>query len=213
MNRRRLPWIIWGIAVVMLPITLYLTVRNGSFTDDWLFISLAVVMMIGYVTMGALVASRVPHNPVGWLLMTTGVAFLSAAFFEEYATFALSTEPGGVPFGSVALWFVNWLFLVAVAPVPLLLTLFPTGTVASRRWRWLPPAIIGVFAVGIVASILRDGPVDIAEAGPDPSNPTGVEAIGHRAGAHLLRGGRARDRAHGPGGHLPLPSVPPGEGG
>ena len=178
MNRRRLPWVIWGIAVVMLPVTLYLTVRNGSFTDDWLFISLAVVMMIGYVTMGALVASRVPRNPVGWLLMTTGVAFLSAAFFEEYATFALSTEPGSLPFGRVALWFVNWLFLVAVAPVPLLLALFPTGTVASSRWRWLPLAIIGVFAVGIVASILRDGPVDIAETGPDPSNPTGVEAIG-----------------------------------
>ena len=178
MKHRRLPWVIWGVAVVMLPIALYLTVRNGSFTADWLFISLAVVMMIGYVTIGALVASRVPANPVGWLLMTTGVAFLSAAFFEEYATFTLSTDPGSLPLGTVALWFVNWLFLVAVAPVPLLLALFPTGTVASRRWRWLPPAIVGVFVVAIAATILRPGPVDIAEGGTDPSNPTGVEAIG-----------------------------------
>ncbi len=63
MKHRRLPWVIWGVAVVMLPIALYLTVRNGSFTADWLFISLAVVMMIGYVTIGALVASRVPGEP------------------------------------------------------------------------------------------------------------------------------------------------------
>ena len=97
MTQRRLPWIVWTVAVVMLPVALYLTVRNGSFIDDWFFISTAVVMMIGYVTVGALVASRVPGNPIGWLLMTTGVAFLSAAFVDEYATYALYTEPDGLP--------------------------------------------------------------------------------------------------------------------
>lgn len=177
MTHRRLPWVIWAVAVVMLPVALYFTVRNGSFTDDWFFISTAVVMMIGYVSVGALVASRVPANPVGWLLMTTGVAFLSGAFVEEYSTYALYTQPDGLPFGIAAAWLANWLFLVAVAPVPLLLALFPTGSVASRRWGWLPPAIVGQFAVAIVTTILRPGRVDVTDAGPDPLNPTGVQAL------------------------------------
>ncbi|MEX2420501.1 MAG: hypothetical protein WD670_01650, partial [Actinomycetota bacterium] len=177
MNRRRLPWIIWGVTVVMLPVGLVLTVRNGSFTDDWFFISTYVVMMIGYVTTGALVASRVPGNPVGWLLMTTGVAFLSSAFVSEYAIYTLDTEPDSLPSGIAAAWLANWLFLVAVAPVPLLLALFPTGSAASRRWRWLPPATVGVFAVAIVTTILRPGPIDVSDAGRDPVNPTGVQAL------------------------------------
>jgi hypothetical protein len=58
----------------------------------------------------------------------------------------------------------------------LFLALFPTGAVASPRWRWLPRTLLILFAVGIVGSMLRAGNVDITE-GVDPSNPTGIEAF------------------------------------
>jgi signal transduction histidine kinase len=173
---RRLPWVILGLTIVLLGATLTLSDLNHSFTSDAYFIVIAVVMMIGYVTVGAFVASRLPDSPLGWLLMTTGFAFLVAAASEEYATYTLLTSPGGLPFGQVAVWLNNWIFLLAVAPIPLFLALFPTGTVPSNRWRWLPRALVVVFAVGIVGSMLRAGTVDISE-GVDPTNPTGVEAL------------------------------------
>jgi signal transduction histidine kinase len=173
---RRLPWVILGLTFVLLAGTLALGIRNGSLSSDPFFIAIAIVMMLGYVTVGAFVASRVPGNPLGWLLMTTGVAFLLAAGSSEYAAYTLSTSPGGLPFGNVAVWLNTWIFIVAVAPVPLFLALYPTGFPASPRWRWLPPAIVIVFAVGIVASMLRAGTVDISE-GVQPLNPTGVEAL------------------------------------
>ena len=173
---RRLPWVILGLTIVLLGATLTLSDLNHSFTSDAYFIVIAVVMMIGYVTVGAFVASRLPDSPLGWLLMTTGFAFLLAAASEEYATYTLLTSPGGLPFGQVAVWLNNWIFLLAVAPIPLFLALFPTGTVPSNRWRWLPRALVVVFAVGIVGSMLRAGTVDISE-GVDPTNPTGVEAL------------------------------------
>ncbi|HEY7661079.1 MAG TPA: sensor histidine kinase [Actinomycetota bacterium] len=174
---RRLAWVIWGCSLVVLAVTLMLTIRNGSVTEDPLFIVIAVALMLGYGTVGALVASRVPRNPIGWLLMTTGVGFLVAAAASEYATYTYHVEPSALPLREVAAWLSNWLFLVAVTPVPLVLALFPTGTVQSPRWRWLPPAIVGVFATGIVATILRVGPLDFSDLGPDPPNPTGVDAL------------------------------------
>ena len=173
---RRLPWVILGLTIVLLGATLTLSDLNHSFTSDAYFIVIAVVMMIGYVTVGAFVASRLPDSPLGWLLMTTGFAFLLAAASEEYATYTLLTSPGGLPFGQVAVWLNNWIFLLAVAPIPLFLALFPTGTVPSPRWRWLPRTLVVVFAIGIAGSMLRAGTVDISE-GVDPTNPTGVEAL------------------------------------
>jgi len=173
---RRLPWVILGLTIVLLGATLTLSDLIHSFTSDAYFIVIAVVMMIGYVTVGAFVASRLPDSPLGWLLMTTGFAFLLAAASEEYATYTLLTSPGGLPFGQVAVWLNNWIFLLAVAPIPLFLALFPTGTVPSPRWRWLPRTLVVVFAIGIAGSMLRAGTVDISE-GVDPTNPTGVEAL------------------------------------
>jgi len=173
---RRLPWAILGLTVVLLGATLTLSTLNHALTSDAYFIAIAIVMMLGYVTVGAFVASRLPHNPLGWLLMTTGFSFLLAAGAEEYATYALYTSPGALPFGQIAVWLNNWIFLVAVAPVPLFLALFPTGNVPSPRWRWLPRTLVALFAVGIVGTMLRAGTVDITE-GVDPTNPTGIEAI------------------------------------
>jgi signal transduction histidine kinase len=149
--------VILGLTIVLLGATLTLSDLNHSFTSDAYFIVIAVVMMIGYVTVGAFVASRLPDSPLGWLLMTTGFAFLLAAASEEYATYTLLTSPGGLPFGQVAVWLNNWIF-------------------PSNRWRWLPRALVVVFAVGIAGSMLRAGTVDISE-GVDPTNPTGVEAL------------------------------------
>ena len=163
----RFPWIVLGLTIVLLGATLTLSVLNDSLSSDAYFIAIAILMMLGYVSVGTFVASRLPGNPLGWLLMTTGVAFLVAAGAEEYATYTLYTSPGGLPFGQVAVWLNNWIFLVAVAPVPLFLALFPTGSVPSPRWRWLPPTLVVLFVLGIVGSMLRAGTVDITD-GVDP---------------------------------------------
>ena len=169
---RRLPWVIVGLTVVLLGATLTLSILNDSFASDAYFIAIAVLMMIGYVTVGAFVASRLPGNPLGWLLITTGFAFLLAAACRGVRDVRAVTSPGALPFGQVAVWLSNWIFLLAVAPVPLFLALFPTGTVPSPRWRWLPRTLVVLFAIGIVGSMLRAGTVDITD-GVEPNEPHG----------------------------------------
>ena len=57
-ERARAPWIVWGIVVTLLLVTLTLAFRNGSVSGDALTIAVSIVMMLGYLTTGAVVASR-----------------------------------------------------------------------------------------------------------------------------------------------------------
>ena len=176
---RRWAWVIWALTIGLLAATLALAVRNGSLSEDPAFTALVLTMMVGYASIGALVASRLPGSPIGWLLLTTGVGFLFTIGVSEYAILALSTGREGLPLVSAAVWLQTWGFLVPIGAVVLLVALFPTGSAASRRWRWLPPAIVVTFVIGIVTSALQAVEVDLTDEPVivDPPNPLGIEAI------------------------------------
>jgi hypothetical protein len=50
-------------------------------------------------TVGAIVASRRPENPVGWLLCLAGVTVSMSSFASQYAIYALLARPGSLPGG------------------------------------------------------------------------------------------------------------------
>ena len=93
-------------------------------------------LVLAFPTVGALIASRRPQNPIGWIFVGLGSLFAVAAFASEYASYALLTEPGSLPAGETMAWLGSWLF---VAPLiltgTLLFLLFPDGRLLSRRWR------------------------------------------------------------------------------
>ncbi len=71
----RLAWSLWALAVALTGLSLLILVMNLSVSgthvfDWWLGNSLVVVD----VSVGAILASRRPENPVGWLLCLFGVA-------------------------------------------------------------------------------------------------------------------------------------------
>ncbi len=170
--RRRLPWAIYGLMLVLLAITATVTAWNDSFEA---FVAIAILMMLGYGTVGAVVASRIPGNPLGWLMLTIGLGFALVGLTSELVTYGYVTEPSAsVPFLDLAVWLSNWVFFVVFMPIPLILLLFPTGRVHSPRWRWVPAAVVTVAVVSAVAVMLSPGAVDNDVKVP---NPTGVEAL------------------------------------
>ena len=176
---RRLSWVLWGLTILLLAGGLTLGVRNGSLSEDPTFAIFAIAMMFGYASIGALVAYRLPKSPIGWLMLATGIGFLISFSSSDYAKYALYTNPGGLPFASFAVWLQTWVFLMPVGCVVLLVSLFPSGSAASPRWRWLPPAIVAGFALAIVGAAFRSGPVDVTDVPgvPDPQNPLGIRAL------------------------------------
>jgi signal transduction histidine kinase len=171
--RRLLPWGLYVALVGLLAVALWLTSVNDSFEA---FVALAVLMMIGYGTVGAFLTSRGRGGILGWLMLTIALGFVLTGITDELLTYRFVTNPGSqLPFAGLAAWFTNWLFLLVLVPILLILLLFPTGRVQSPRWRWVPPGVVVIATVATLATILRPGPVDFDEA--RILNPTGVAAL------------------------------------
>ena len=168
-----MPWVLYGVLVGLMGVALWLTSVNDSFET---FVLLAILMMLGYGTVGAFLTSRGRGGLLGWLMLTLALGFVLTGITDELLRFRYVTSPGSsVPLVGIATWLTNWLFIFVINPILLILLLFPTGRVQSPRWRWLPLAIAVTSAVAALATMLRPGPIDFD--GATIFNPTGVVAL------------------------------------
>jgi signal transduction histidine kinase len=90
---------------------------------------------LGLPIIGALVASRRPKNPLGWIFILAGLGLGVSTFGQAYAAYSLLIEPGSLPAPYAFAWVSNWSWTIGVGLLPFLLLLFPTGALHSRRWR------------------------------------------------------------------------------
>ena len=172
--RRRLVLTLLVTGGALFVATIVLATLNHTFSDDP-FTLLSVAFLGTYAGVGAVLAWRVPRNPIGWLFLVAGLGVLWGGASEEYAKYALETAPGSLPFGESVAWVNNWAFLV-VAAVPLILLLFPTGRLPSRAWRWFPVALITCSSLLALAVMFRPGVIDVT-ATTQPENPLGIPAL------------------------------------
>jgi hypothetical protein len=149
MSRRAaawLAWSIWVLYVALLGFTWLLDLLTPSIParEVWplLLDMLFALLTLTYPTVGALVASRRPENPIGWIFLVTGLAANAfQSFALAYADYALLVQPSRLPGETYMAWLSDWIAFpfVALATV-LLLLLFPSGRLPSGRWRavaWL----------------------------------------------------------------------------
>ncbi len=139
-------------------------------------LSIVLIFLLPFLTfpmVGALIASRRPRNPIGWICLAVGIFWMFANLTSGYGMYGLLASPGSVPFpaaiGSVGEWM--WVPAVGLLGIYLLL-LFPDGKLPSRRWRplaWLSGAVIFLVSAGFA---LSPGPMDGL---PGIRNPFGLE--------------------------------------
>jgi hypothetical protein len=143
-------------------------VTSRSIIDLLLFF----VPFLAFPLVGALIASRRPHNPIGWICLAVGLLWMLLGLFDYYGVYGLA-NPDTVPFPVVIYAMVEWLWLPTVGLLAIyLLLLFPDGRLPSRRWRplaWLSGLVIVLLGVN---STLAPGPLTDLEG---VRNPFGLE--------------------------------------
>ena len=94
-----------------------------------------VFLLFGWF--GALIVSRQPNHPIGWVLCAFGFMLGLGSFASEYAIYGLISHPGAAPGAAALAWFTSWAGGVYLALLAALLVLFPSGRPLSPRWRWV----------------------------------------------------------------------------
>ena len=183
MSSRGTSWLAWSLAalsVVMfvgsvllwvlahsihVPRSLDADLTTGGLLGQALFLVFPLV--------GALIASRRPQNPIGWLCLVDGLLWTTTNMLDYHSLYVMAS-PSSVPF-PVGLAGVNhWLWVPTVGLLgTYVFLLFPDGRLPSRRWRplaWLSGVVI---ASGSLGFMLSPGPLDMPRG---IRNPFGLEA-------------------------------------
>lgn len=177
MNDRRstrLAWSLWSFALVSIAAWMLLLIANQPVLAGIDRLPPEVLLVVpGFATMGAVLAARRPHHPIGWLFLAVGLGAAVQACTFQYALRALDTAPGSLPLGGFMAWLSQPLQPLTYLAVALLLLLFPTGQLPSRRWRPLV-WVLGVLAALLALSFaLLPGSIELAGGRRIPTAPAG----------------------------------------
>jgi hypothetical protein len=159
MRRAWTTWLAWGTGVpsaALAVAAVLLAEANGEGPAELVFNhhAIGIVTAVGMAVLGALIASRRPHNPIGWLMVASSLLLGTFSFTQQYAPLAARQ---GLPGVGLASWLATWTNLPGIAiTITLVFLLFPDGGLPSPRWRpvaWLmaaatvvPTAVLAVRA-------------------------------------------------------------------
>jgi hypothetical protein len=166
-----------SVALFVAQIVLFMLARAADVPERWdVNISLAGQVTGGvflvFPLVGALIASRHPGNPIGWVILADGLLWMLSGAMDYYAVYGVAS-PSSVPFSMMIAGINNWLWVPAVGLLgTFVFLLFPDGGLPSRSWRplaWVSGAVIALASVGVALS-----PGRLANLG-GARNPFGLE--------------------------------------
>jgi hypothetical protein len=135
-------------------------------------VSYAVAILTS-VTVGAVLASRRPRHPVGWLMLVLGLSLVMTGPAMGAENYALVARAGDLPLAGAAAIYTSLSDPLWMACMGFILLLTPTGSLPSPRWRWCARVAVAALVVAVVSSLLL--PLDESYRGFD--NPLVVPVL------------------------------------
>ena len=183
MSARASAWLAWWLAALTMAMflasaALYVLANSAQSPGNWMTVGtvseiLGFVPFLAFPIVGALIASRRPQNPIGWICLADGLLWSLLGMTDYYSLYGVA-QPGSVSFPvAITAALSQWLWLPPVGLLGIyMILLFPDGRLPSRRWRplaWLSGAVI---VLGSVSIAFDPGPLSgLGEV----RNPFGLE--------------------------------------
>jgi hypothetical protein len=170
-------WLAGAVAVAGFAAAWVLAVRNRDLSDLTAYAA-PDRFLVAYAVVGAVLASRRPSNPIGWLLLGFGLVEAARGLAGEYALQALAGHAHPAA-GVWAAWYAHW-SLSLVFPAGLLvflLLLFPTGRPLTPRWWVVGWLALGLTALALLLIWIVPGTMSLGRGLPSVPNPTGISQL------------------------------------
>ena len=177
-------WSLWALVIALDVATAVLGVMEGKTEGETVatFLVAYVVFQI-FATVGAVVASRRPENPIGWLFLAAAILLMTANLAGAYVDLAVARSlPGAVP---VAVG-LNWTWLLGLGLLLILVLLFPDGKLPSPRWKPVRRFMVVWLAGLAFVSVFQPGPLEEPLEASD--NPVGIPGLDVASGVLLITG-------------------------
>jgi hypothetical protein len=191
-SRRLGPWLAWALCALSLALTaldfLLIAMNVSLNTPVYVFWPELTSLAVGYSVIGAIIGSRLPNHPIGWICCAIGLIAAVDHFTGEYAVYALLAQPHTLPGGKAMLWLQGWFWMLFIGLIVFLLLLFPTGRLPSRRWRPFAWVSVAMISGGVIWSSIISPDVGF-NAPPSPVQ-LSVLLLGGVAAASLVVGRR-----------------------
>src|ERR687898_1348131 len=184
MSGRAAAWVAWSgwlLSMVALALSLLLTLflpASSGITDvvaNYFFAVVLAAMVLSFSTVGALIATRQSHNPIGWIMIVAGFGLAATVLTGNYVEISLAQPPGRLPATVWVGWVTQWVWVLGFGPaLTFLFLLFPNGRLPSRRWRpvgWLAVAAMVTLGCGMA---FMPGPLPDY---PQIRNPVGLTLL------------------------------------
>ncbi len=174
MRARSASWLAWGLwllttaGFVVAFVLKLLNERQAvvlAVVDYWS----GALPFLAFTTVGGLILSRRPHNAIGWLCWAIGavVGFGNVGF---QVALRMVSDSVSRPVALVGLLSSVTFLVSLLGLLPLLVLVFPSGRLPSRRWRPALWVVAGGLVLYLGLYVLQPGPL-----GDDlPANPLGV---------------------------------------
>ena len=171
MRRRRWPWIVAAASIVIF-VASNLAYPEGASDQVWTTMFAGIIA--AFVVVGALLCVRVPSNPIGLVILGSGVTLAATVTLGMFSVVA--ADRGDIPIELVTLaallndvGFIVPIVVVLIG-VPLI---FPDGRLLSPRWRWILVLCVAALTATTLAQLLGPGPIGSVEV----ANPFYVPAL------------------------------------
>ncbi|HWB35523.1 MAG TPA: hypothetical protein VHA75_05800, partial [Rugosimonospora sp.] len=125
---------------------------DGQGADPYVWAAASTGLFGG--ALAAVLLTRSPRHPIGWLFLVTGLTRAAAGAAQVWCVSALVTHPGR-PLGGFAAWLQVWTPAAGLVVAPVIIVLFPDGRLPGRRWRVVPA--LSAIAFVLVAVVLPAG--------------------------------------------------------
>jgi len=183
---RSASWLAWSVCTLSLALTAlgYLVIARNLSLDAFVYFYWLepTTIAIGYSVIGAIIASRLPDHPIGWLCCAIGFMGALEHFSSEYAIYALVAHPEALVGGKLMLWLCIWVWIVMFGLIVYLILLFPNGRLPSGRWRWFAWLSVALtLLAAILMAISPDAALDVLGSSGNGHitfpNPLGIEGL------------------------------------